>query len=436
MLVKYGESVTPFRKEKSGVTFFTGTRTQSAATGQKNDRWRYPRQSHSRWPLIHLARSWRDLSIETRDLWNFWAKTYPQPAEFPASGFLNGYHAFIRRNYWILFADGFAAPLMLNPEFSEISDTSLVLNLVRGSDNLTLFYEYGRNDDTIESFVWFSFPMSHGLGYGKWKTRFIVKLTNTGGFEIVNGNLYNWYCGTDIRNIAPVGFHVPTRSEYETLISYMGGSTVAGGKAKVTGLDFWNSPNTGATNEYGFNGKGSGARRLSFQLIRQQGKLWTNQANASGLGYEFQLLYNASSFPIGLVLKFYGGSLRFVKNDSTLIDTVPGNDGKIYPCTKIGTQVWTAQNSCETKFQNGDLVPFVENQSAWEAMTSPATCYYDNIQPNSFIAGINSIDITDMFYNMFGLLPFAGQKIMVKVLSFAKNSGQKISESAYWLYVQ
>lgn len=436
MLVKYGESVTPFRKEKNGVTFFTGTRTPSAATGQKNDRWRYPKQNHSRWPLIHLARLWRTLSNETRELWNLWAQTYPQPAEFPASGFLNGYQAFIRRNYWKLYADGFDSELMLSPEFSDIDDTDLSLELVKLSGTITLNFDYGRNDSTIDSYVFISMPVSHGRSYSRSAFRYICKIENSGGVVIKYGNLFNWFCGTDPRNIAPVGFHVPSRSEYETLISFLGGSTVAGGKAKVTGLDFWNSPNTGATNEYGFNGKGSGARRLSFQLIKQQGKFWTNQANASGLGYEFQLVYNSASFPIGLVLKFYGGSLRFIKNDSTLIDTVTGNDGKIYPCTKIGTQVWTAQNSCETKFQNGDLVPFVENQSAWEAMTSPATCYYNNDQSNSFTAGENSIDITDMFYNMFGLLPVAGQKVLIKVLSFAKHSGQKISESTSYLYVQ
>ena len=37
---------------------------------------------------------------------------------------------------------------------------------------------------------------------------------DTGGIEY--GLLYNWYAATDARNIAPVGFHVPSQAEWET----------------------------------------------------------------------------------------------------------------------------------------------------------------------------------------------------------------------------
>jgi hypothetical protein len=36
--------------------------------------------------------------------------------------------------------------------------------------------------------------------------------------------------------------------------------------------------------------------------------------------------------------------------------TVTGNDGKVYSTVKIGTQVWMAANSAETKYQNGDPI--------------------------------------------------------------------------------
>ncbi len=50
--------------------------------------------------------------------------------------------------------------------------------------------------------------------------------------------------------IAPKGWHVPTDEEWNTLISNLGGSSIAGGKMKA--LNGWNSPNSGATNESGF----------------------------------------------------------------------------------------------------------------------------------------------------------------------------------------
>ena len=45
---------------------------------------------------------------------------------------------------------------------------------------------------------------------------------------------------------------MPAEAEWETLITYLGGDSVAGGKLKEAGTDHWAVPNTGATNETGF----------------------------------------------------------------------------------------------------------------------------------------------------------------------------------------
>jgi hypothetical protein len=50
------------------------------------------------------------------------------------------------------------------------------------------------------------------------------------------GYLYNWYAASDVRNIAPIGWHVPSQEEYETLFEYLGGSSIAAGKLKETGF--------------------------------------------------------------------------------------------------------------------------------------------------------------------------------------------------------
>ena len=78
------------------------------------------------------------------------------------------------------------------------------------------------------------------------------------------GYLYNWYAAkgiyttgniasTDTLNICPSGWHVPTDAEWTTLTTDIGGESVAGGKMKSVGTAYWNSPNTGATNESGFS---------------------------------------------------------------------------------------------------------------------------------------------------------------------------------------
>ena len=48
---------------------------------------------------------------------------------------------------------------------------------------------------------------------------------------------YNWYAVADSRSIAPAGWHVPDNDDWQTLLDYLGGPNVAGGKMKETGTN-------------------------------------------------------------------------------------------------------------------------------------------------------------------------------------------------------
>ena len=67
----------------------------------------------------------------------------------------------------------------------------------------------------------------------------------------VYGRVYNYNAATDSRGLAPAGWHLPSREEWLTLLNYLGGQPVAGGKMKETGTAHWPDPNA-ADNSSGF----------------------------------------------------------------------------------------------------------------------------------------------------------------------------------------
>jgi uncharacterized protein (TIGR02145 family) len=85
-----------------------------------------------------------------------------------------------------------------------------------------------------------------------------VDLDNNVANDTRLGKLYNWFAATDVRNIAPVGWHVPTIDEYTTLATTLGGVDVAGLKLKETGIINWVSDPLGSTNESGFSARAGG----------------------------------------------------------------------------------------------------------------------------------------------------------------------------------
>ncbi len=95
------------------------------------------------------------------------------------------------------------------------------------------------------------------------------------------GRLYTWYVVTDDRNVCPIGWHVPTNDEWLTLVTYLGGENVAGGKLKETGTANWFDPNLDATNETGFTALPGGTRGAHgpFEYIGNSGTWWSSTVN-------------------------------------------------------------------------------------------------------------------------------------------------------------
>lgn len=103
-------------------------------------------------------------------------------------------------------------------------------------------------------------------------------------YKDVYGAIYTFYTATDPRSICPSGWHIPSIEEWATLINYLGGETVAGGKLKEQGTTHWNNPNTGATNSSGFTALPGGTNDCSnnFVLMGSATRFYTSQEAVNG----------------------------------------------------------------------------------------------------------------------------------------------------------
>jgi len=125
---------------------------------------------------------------------------------------------------------------------------------------------------------------------------------NDPNYSMTYGRLYNWFAVADARGLAPAGWHVPSDAEWQTLVNYLGGDAVAGGKMKTTGTieagtGLWYHPNTGATNEYGFSALPGGYRGCyggTFGSVGYYGHWWSaTEYNSSNAWYRLLYYYNS-----------------------------------------------------------------------------------------------------------------------------------------------
>jgi len=129
----------------------------------------------------------------------------------------------------------------------------------------------------------------------------------------VYGALYNWYA-VNTSKLCPSGWHVPSKDEWMTLTTYLGGLSLAGGKLKETGLNHWNSPNTGATNEVGFNGLPGGNRGNSFAFEGMYYRRWSSTNYDANRAYQKDLVWSQSQDWEYYREKFIGMSVRCIKD--------------------------------------------------------------------------------------------------------------------------
>lgn len=94
--------------------------------------------------------------------------------------------------------------------------------------------------------------------------------------RVIYGGLYTWEM-IKASDFCPDGWHIPSEAEVDTLLTYLGGEAIAGGKMKYLGTDQWHTPNTGADNSSGFKGLPAGMYDIAFDLLGFMLKFWIDQ---------------------------------------------------------------------------------------------------------------------------------------------------------------
>jgi uncharacterized protein (TIGR02145 family) len=128
------------------------------------------------------------------------------------------------------------------------------------------------------------------------------------------GAIYNFHA-VKTGKLCPEGWHVPSEEEWNTLMNFLGGDTIAGGKLKEEGTLHWVTPNTGADNESGFTGLPGGNRTFSgyFQYIGKYGYWWSDSdSTICACGY--RMAYNSTDVYKTNYHKQSGLSVRCVKD--------------------------------------------------------------------------------------------------------------------------
>lgn len=129
------------------------------------------------------------------------------------------------------------------------------------------------------------------------------------------GRLYNWNA-VNSGKLAPTGWHIPTYAELTTLITYLGGEAVAGGKMKETGTTHWKADNILATNESGFTAIPSGYINSigEFQSSGMGGYFWCSDHYGSQTSWDIYLFYNTGELNRNYNPMNNGFSIRCIKD--------------------------------------------------------------------------------------------------------------------------
>jgi len=138
---------------------------------------------------------------------------------------------------------------------------------------------------------------------------------NEATYKNTYGALYNWNA-VITGKLCPSGWHVPSQSEWETLRDNVGGENLAGGKLKEKGTVHWNSPNTGASDEFGFTALPGGERYQygDYGYLGINNNFWSTTIGPGTNPLAVRMYHDSQIFHMSEFHKGRGLSVHCVKN--------------------------------------------------------------------------------------------------------------------------
>ncbi len=196
------------------------------------------------------------------------------------------------------------------------SQTTVLIGSQRWTDKNLDVANYRNGDPVTYAANATDWNTATNAGIGAWS---YYNFDATNG--LIFGKLYNWYAVNDSRGLAPAGYHIPTKVEYNTLQTNYSGSAIKAASSE------WGA--SMGTNTTGFTGLPGGNNNITlmtrFEDKGTSGWFWTSDYDlANTTKAYFRLLHISAGFvDVGSYPKTYGFSVRLVKDDNSIISTNP-----------------------------------------------------------------------------------------------------------------
>ncbi len=180
------------------------------------------------------------------------------------------------------------------------------------------------------------------------------------------------------------GTSVATNTELTFVVKVKNdGSSVQGKTRLILDIDKVSSYNYDQTSTSQSLGSLGGITEFSFTYTPTDIGDYYYTVNAQGNIAELggYLVSDGWDWSQQALFRVEGGSTNsgnILFNPNLTYGSVTDNDGNTYKTIQIGTQTWMAENLKTTKYQNGDAIPNVTDNTSWTNLSTGAYANYNN----------------------------------------------------------